>query len=368
MDRGALNSRLSREGAQSGAITVSLMWNDPSDLDLHAHVKRNGQSKTEHIYFGHKRGAGGYLDVDMNVQQSGKKFSLEPVENIFWTHAPGGEYTIEVTNASTNSHPSKWGGLYADTNRDIPFKVFLNKFGEEDEFEGVWKKKDNKIVAFKFTVDGSGDVTAASKSAAKAAPKAKAAARSVASIPTAEQHDFLTLARDYKWDEVKAAVEATPALVNVQPAQRWSALHQAAGAGDLDIVRYLLEKSASVDATDKDGQTPLDVAASAAVKAALTKTGTKRKAEGEAAGKAKAKAKAKAKPLAGKKVVFSGTLSMTRAALTAAAVNAGAEVLSAVSGNVDIMIAGPGAGSKLSKAESLGTEVWSEEDFTAAIG
>merc|ERR1719263_1167287 len=109
----------------------------------------------------------------------------------------------------------------------------------------------------------------------------------------------------------------------------------------------------------------------------------KRKAEAEPEPKAKAKAKAKAEPepkakakakakagasLAGKKIVFTGTLSTPRAAATSAAQAAGATVLSAVSGNMDILVAGPGAGAKMDKAQSMGKEVWDEDKFKAAVG
>lgn len=100
------------------------------------------------------------------------------------------------------------------------------------------------------------------------------------------------------------------------------------------------------------------------------KVGDKRKAEAEPKGKAKAKAKAKAgcASLAGKKIVFTGALSSKRDDATAAAQAAGATVLSAVSGNMDILIAGPGAGAKMQKAEDLGKEVWDEDKFKAAVG
>merc|ERR1719327_2006762 len=124
------------------------------------------------------------------------------------------------------------------------------------------------------------------------------------------------------------------------------------------------------------GSAGMSAAAKAAAKAeakakpkaeakAEPKVGDKRKAEAEPKGKAKAKAKAKAggASLAGKKIVFTGTLSTPRAEATSAAQAAGATVLSAVSGNMDILIAGPGAGAKMTKAEGMGKEVWDEEKF-----
>jgi len=514
----SLNNRLSREGAQSGAITASLIWNDPSDLDLYAYIKRNGQEKTETIYYGHKKAAGGYLDVDMNVRESGKGFSLEPVENIFWKKPPGGEYTVKVRNAGTKSSDTKWDGQFKDPNRSIAFKVFLNKDGNMEEFSGTWSPGTNEIEAFKFNIEGSGAVDgtggggnylvlppedakttfkelcakhdipwaigggfygvarkekiqagkemllqhlatdnftiggqkcrdalgwpagevnkgpndileghrlfvqstsanrvippgthvlfevddavyakhrktshidaedhttgksgmsatakAAAKADAKATAKAAAPSSSAAavpkaapdSIPEADQHAFCDLAKDYKWDELKQLVNATPNIVGVHPCQRWTALHQAAASGDADIVKWLLDKKAPVDVKNKDGHTPVDVAANDSIKSLLRK----RKAEAEPEPKARAKAKAKAKAsLAGKKIVFSGTLSTPRAAATSAAQAAGATVLSAVSGNMDILIAGPGAGAKMEKAQGMGKEVWDENQFKAAAG
>jgi predicted DNA-binding WGR domain protein len=72
--------------------------------------------------------------------------------------------------------------------------------------------------------------------------------------------------------------------------------------------------------------------------------------------------------LAGKTICFTGTLQTPRAQATAAAKAGGATVSGSVSQNTDILVAGPGAGSKLKAAEAKGVEVWSEDDFNAAIG
>jgi len=107
--------------------------------------------------------------------------------------------------------------------------------------------------------------------------------------------------------------------------------------------------------------------------------GKKRKAEPKAKAapkKAKAAAKSnKSKKAAagsaidGKKFCLTGTLAtMKRTEAKSQIEAAGGKVVGAVSKNVDIVVAAPGAGSKQTKAEDLGLEVWSEDDLVNALG
>jgi len=91
---------------------------------------------------------------------------------------------------------------------------------------------------------------------------------SFSSIPEWKQHIFLDAAKDNNWQTVYGLLNETPELINVVggSANRWTALHQACGANDKDVVSYLLSKGANKNIVNRDGLTASQVCTSHEIK------------------------------------------------------------------------------------------------------
>ena len=127
------DERLEETGGEvSEELTVTLIWDDESDLDLEMRCPGGGTAG-----IGGTGCGGGVLDIDANGYTTGGLRMMErPVENIrFGANAPEGEYRIRIYIAET----------YEDNIRDDrtrnsgrhPFRVRVISHGNEQVFEGV---------------------------------------------------------------------------------------------------------------------------------------------------------------------------------------------------------------------------------------
>ena len=136
---------MEREKARGGDVTVTLVWDDWNDLDLHLTTPTGA-----HIYYGAREADGGTLDVDMN---GGGPASKEPIENVFFgdaergIEAMKGKYTVVVQNYAYHRCPEQG---------PVPFRVLVRKNGEVSEFRGkteagkTGSESDVKVVEFEY--------------------------------------------------------------------------------------------------------------------------------------------------------------------------------------------------------------------------
>eukprot|EP00301_Raphidiophrys_heterophryoidea_P020715 c5335_g1_i1.p1 GENE.c5335_g1_i1~~c5335_g1_i1.p1 ORF type:complete len:725 (-),score=216.80 c5335_g1_i1:135-2261(-) len=150
---GEIAKRLSREGAKSGEVVVSLMWDTTDDLDLHLRCPCGGE-----ICFMQKRCAcGGELDVDMNTAFS---MSNEPVENIFYTNAPRGHFKIQVVQYTNRSGKA-----------EVPFEVCVKVRSEVHRFQKVAKGcgSGQAVTVYEFDLDAEAGASSSSATSSSVA-------------------------------------------------------------------------------------------------------------------------------------------------------------------------------------------------------
>jgi len=146
-------ARLAREGARLGDVTISLVWNDEADLDLHVYVPKSpSDTEGEHISYSQKKSKvhdAVELDVDMNASEALR--SKEPVENVYagdaarGLKAPIGQYRVEVENYAYHGEGA--------SNRPIPFKVQVRMDGDVSDYTGVVRGAKGKaqVCTFQYT-------------------------------------------------------------------------------------------------------------------------------------------------------------------------------------------------------------------------
>ena len=139
-----LDERLEREGGKSGAVQVSLAWDDYNDLDLHLFCPSG-----ERIYFNNKNSeCGGELDVDMNV----KPVSNNAVENVVWQeNPPKGTYKVGV-------HFYKYHRKRG-TKRRTKYRLRVSIFGKIQEYSGIIKYGSAIQMVTGFTIGSEADLS-----------------------------------------------------------------------------------------------------------------------------------------------------------------------------------------------------------------
>ena len=138
-----MDERLEREGGKSGAVQVSLAWDDYNDLDLHLFCPSG-----ERIYFNNKGSeCGGELDVDMNV----KPVSNNAVENVVWTkNPPKGTYKVGV---HFYKHHRK-----RRTKRKTKYRLRVSIYGKVQEYSSIIKYGTAMQMATGFTIGKQDDL------------------------------------------------------------------------------------------------------------------------------------------------------------------------------------------------------------------
>jgi len=132
--------RLAREGAKTGDVQISLIWNNYNDLDLHV-VCPSG----ERIFFDNRNSkCGGELDVDMNVKPASRK----PVENVYWPEgkAPRGTYKVYI------HHYAKHNKGFRSNKDPTEFRLLVDMEGTKKEFKGDISNGEPLRLVAEFTL------------------------------------------------------------------------------------------------------------------------------------------------------------------------------------------------------------------------
>jgi len=181
-----VTKRLQREGARIGDVTISLIWNDESDLDLHVHVPTPDGTKTEEIDYQHKKSACGGVELDVDMNASIASLSKEPVENVYagdvarGMEAPHGTYKVQVENFAYHGE----GATGAIEPREIEYCVQVRKNGEVTNYVGSVNHSKQRNDVCEFVYEGNTGGTAQTEMLQAQARQREADARQLRALPS----------------------------------------------------------------------------------------------------------------------------------------------------------------------------------------
>ncbi len=132
-ESGIIDQR-THQGAGSGKITITLMWDSKDDLDLHVFTPDGSE-----IWHGNRSAQGGTLDIDANNAQNMKE---HPIENVYFPNPESGEYWVYVYNYEdrTPGQSTNW--------------IVRVQVGDEEEiFSGTVTNQEDTVEVLGFRYD-----------------------------------------------------------------------------------------------------------------------------------------------------------------------------------------------------------------------
>lgn len=153
----SIKDKVEKMGGKIDAkVRLSVAWNNSDDLDLHLEGKtdfKNYQGSWAkdliiNVFHGntYDKHLDAKLDVDMNVNTSGERFSsTAPVENIYINKLVPGNYEVKVNN-------------YTKRNSGGDYQVEMEYNGEIITISNPNPKENHKDTVIKFTITPDGEI------------------------------------------------------------------------------------------------------------------------------------------------------------------------------------------------------------------
>lgn len=174
-------------GSVTGALRISLAWNNADDLDLAVQENFKDAERHQEIFYPqHKRVSpitAGTLDVGMNARQGGAHFNKDtPVENITYPYPYKDRLGVVVSQFNRRVRENYGYTL------EIEYEGELAVFSSEDLME---KGQKDQVCALEF--DEHGELTVGYEEGAKKPSRGKVGSIQVNNLDTNKFHSVTTL-------------------------------------------------------------------------------------------------------------------------------------------------------------------------------